>query len=183
MFRLLSLFFFIFFFFFNDTATTDIYTLSLHDALPLSAPPPEPARKRPRAAPGARTPPGEMTPAGRAPPNGACAPVARAGKSADLPPAPGRARRSGAPAPGLHAPPSRRAFHSTTRAATGHRAGGTQDQPGHVGRGRASIPCLRRPSPTRARSMALAGLRPPTCFQELPWGCYGFARPSPAPGD
>src|SRR2546426_11484892 len=30
---LLSLFFF---FFFNDTATTEIYTLSLHDALPIS---------------------------------------------------------------------------------------------------------------------------------------------------
>src|SRR5216683_7865421 len=29
-------FFFFFFFFFNDTATTEIYTLSLHDALPLS---------------------------------------------------------------------------------------------------------------------------------------------------
>src|SRR3989475_9618133 len=27
---------FIFFFFFNDTATTEIYTLSLHDALPIS---------------------------------------------------------------------------------------------------------------------------------------------------
>src|SRR6266436_8561507 len=26
-----------FFFFFNDAATTDIYTLSLHDALPISA--------------------------------------------------------------------------------------------------------------------------------------------------
>src|SRR2546430_8671770 len=31
-----SLWFF-FFFFFNDTATTEIYTLSLHDALPISA--------------------------------------------------------------------------------------------------------------------------------------------------
>src|SRR5215472_19137367 len=30
---------FIFFFFFNDTPTTDIYTLSLHDALPISAAP------------------------------------------------------------------------------------------------------------------------------------------------
>src|SRR2546422_9755467 len=33
----------IFFFFFNDTATTEIYTLSLHDALPISrtySPPP-----------------------------------------------------------------------------------------------------------------------------------------------
>ena len=28
-------FFFLFFFFFNDTATTEIYTLSLHDALPI----------------------------------------------------------------------------------------------------------------------------------------------------
>src|SRR5258707_3496590 len=28
--------FFHFFFFFNDTATTEIYTLSLHDALPIS---------------------------------------------------------------------------------------------------------------------------------------------------
>src|SRR2546430_15957726 len=32
---LLSLKFLIFFFFFNDTATTEIYTLSLHDALPI----------------------------------------------------------------------------------------------------------------------------------------------------
>src|SRR6267143_613072 len=29
-------FFFFIFFFFNDTATTEIYTLSLHDALPIS---------------------------------------------------------------------------------------------------------------------------------------------------
>src|SRR6476620_12652933 len=34
-FSLLFLFFFGFFFF-NDTATTEIYTLSLHDALPIS---------------------------------------------------------------------------------------------------------------------------------------------------
>ena len=34
-----SFFFFFFsFFFFNDTATTEIYTLSLHDALPISRP-------------------------------------------------------------------------------------------------------------------------------------------------
>src|SRR2546426_10899319 len=31
----LLLLFFFFFFFFNDTATTEIYTLSLHDALPI----------------------------------------------------------------------------------------------------------------------------------------------------
>src|SRR6266496_6431961 len=30
-----SVFVFFFFFFFNDTATTEIYTLSLHDALPI----------------------------------------------------------------------------------------------------------------------------------------------------
>src|SRR5215212_11699166 len=30
-------FMFFFFFFFNDTATTEIYTLSLHDALPIDA--------------------------------------------------------------------------------------------------------------------------------------------------
>src|SRR2546421_3067343 len=36
---------FCFFFFFNDTATTEIYTLSLHDALPISA-----LRTRARAA-------------------------------------------------------------------------------------------------------------------------------------
>src|SRR5579871_3780156 len=30
-------FLFFFFFFFNDTATTEIYTLSLHDALPISS--------------------------------------------------------------------------------------------------------------------------------------------------
>src|SRR2546426_12296307 len=42
---LFSVFFFIitlytlfFFFFFNDTATTEIYTLSLHDALPIWSP-------------------------------------------------------------------------------------------------------------------------------------------------
>src|SRR2546422_5159360 len=37
---------FFFFFFFNDTATTEIYTLSLHDALPISrvVAPPDRAR-------------------------------------------------------------------------------------------------------------------------------------------
>src|SRR6267143_7199747 len=32
----LSFSYIVFFFFFNDTATTEIYTLSLHDALPIS---------------------------------------------------------------------------------------------------------------------------------------------------
>jgi len=39
----LLVFVFLFFFFFNDTATTEIYTLSLHDALPI-------CRTRPAAA-------------------------------------------------------------------------------------------------------------------------------------
>src|SRR2546430_5701038 len=38
------------FFFFNDTATTEIYTLSLHDALPISRLVPEAARLVPEAA-------------------------------------------------------------------------------------------------------------------------------------
>src|SRR6266850_4880703 len=39
------LFFFIFFFFFNDTATTEIYTLSLHELF-RSRPPRSPAPRR-----------------------------------------------------------------------------------------------------------------------------------------
>src|SRR3712207_3936634 len=37
------------FFFFNDTATTEIYTLSLHDALPISSPAPSAASAEPQA--------------------------------------------------------------------------------------------------------------------------------------
>src|SRR5215510_16006879 len=41
------------FFFFNDTATTEIYTLSLHDALPISRRPTCPRRRcPPRRGPG-----------------------------------------------------------------------------------------------------------------------------------
>src|SRR5476651_2898336 len=38
-------------FFFNDTATTEIYTLSLHDALPISRPAPPRAARRCRRSP------------------------------------------------------------------------------------------------------------------------------------
>src|SRR3712207_7563981 len=60
------------FFFFNDTATTEIYTLSLHDALPISAGPGVPRRgpgPRPGTSPAAR-PPGRRrsVPAAPAPP-------------------------------------------------------------------------------------------------------------------
>src|SRR5256885_14880096 len=60
------------FFFFNDTATTEIYTLSLHDALPICPPRhPAGAADRRRAAgaqghPGDR-PPGEGPPRSREP--------------------------------------------------------------------------------------------------------------------
>src|SRR2546422_2054231 len=43
-----------FFFFFNDTATTEIYTLSLHDALPIwsrTSSPPSPRRADARRSP------------------------------------------------------------------------------------------------------------------------------------
>src|SRR2546429_3271600 len=52
-----------FFFFFNDTATTEIYTLSLHDALPISC---RQALPRPhdRAAP---CPSAARSPSGRVP--------------------------------------------------------------------------------------------------------------------
>src|SRR5437762_14217675 len=49
-----------FFFFFNDTPTTEIYTLSLHDALPIcrattsSSPRCAASRRRPPRSPGAR---------------------------------------------------------------------------------------------------------------------------------
>src|SRR5260370_37232140 len=51
MFFTLSLPLFLYlFFFFNDTATTEIYTLSLHDALPISSP------MRTETLPSSRTP-------------------------------------------------------------------------------------------------------------------------------
>src|SRR2546430_4405475 len=47
------------FFFFNDTATTEIYTLSLHDALPISRSG-DPGRRDGRAAAAARLPPAAL---------------------------------------------------------------------------------------------------------------------------
>src|SRR3712207_7973815 len=46
----------LFFFFFNDTATTEIYTLSLHDALPISGHRLVPGRVRCPAVGGGRDP-------------------------------------------------------------------------------------------------------------------------------
>src|SRR2546423_3220127 len=75
---------FFIFFFFNDTATTEIYTLSLHDALPICPRPRSPAGPAPRA-PRTRTHPRRPECAIPA----VCAPVDRpAGRS------PARHRRS-----------------------------------------------------------------------------------------
>src|SRR5215475_15892339 len=51
-------FFFSFFFFFNDTATTEIYTLSLHDALPILRRVDHHARLADRAPERSQRPPG-----------------------------------------------------------------------------------------------------------------------------
>src|SRR5215813_15656616 len=50
--------FVLFFFFFNDTATTEIYTLSLHDALPVSCWPSGFPRSRARRSPRSTAPTG-----------------------------------------------------------------------------------------------------------------------------
>src|SRR5256886_6905593 len=71
------------FFFFNDTATTEIYTLSLHDALPISS-------RRPPAAPGSL----------RSPDSASCLrgsrarrhPLRSAAWGSPAPPPPGRSR-------------------------------------------------------------------------------------------
>src|SRR2546425_2740636 len=48
-----------FFFFFNDTATTEIYTLSLHDALPISTSPASAVGVRGACGPSAALAPGK----------------------------------------------------------------------------------------------------------------------------
>src|SRR6266545_8327819 len=52
----MGLWFFFFFFFFNDTATTEIYTLSLHDALPIWASGPTRRYRGPRGVMTRRSP-------------------------------------------------------------------------------------------------------------------------------
>src|SRR3712207_8119756 len=55
------------YFFFNDTATTEIYTLSLHDALPISSTPRRCSRRR--SPPWSRPwPPAGSTPPSSSPP-------------------------------------------------------------------------------------------------------------------
>src|SRR3712207_8805586 len=71
-------------FFFNDTATTEIYTLSLHDALPIS---------RERALPGGQ-PPGPPLERGHARGPLRARPRARGGHPAPRPPLRRRDRKS-----------------------------------------------------------------------------------------
>src|SRR3712207_8644996 len=77
-------------FFFNDTATTEIYTLSLHDALPIS-PGGGPAAARGLHAGGAR---GEALPHRQPPAAGRGAPPGRGGARAGRAGVPGRDRKS-----------------------------------------------------------------------------------------
>src|SRR2546430_12347793 len=63
VFRLLVML--VFYFFFNDTATTEIYTLSLHDALPISTGRPSPRHRAGRRAGARARSPADRRPAGR----------------------------------------------------------------------------------------------------------------------
>src|SRR5256885_14900713 len=93
-----------FFFFFNDTATTEIYTLSLHDALPICGRGPvaaEPAVPHPGQGQGARGDDGRRAAggAGRRPADGDGRPVHGHGRLRG-----GRAARSGEHTPALPSP-------------------------------------------------------------------------------
>src|SRR5947208_13598635 len=84
-----------FFFFFNDTATTEIYTLSLHDALPIS----RSHSGRSTAAPSWRS----RRP-NRAALHHSCRRAARPSARPRLSSIGGRDRGSGSPPPALSAP-------------------------------------------------------------------------------
>src|SRR5216683_1279217 len=125
-----------FFFFFNDTATTEIYTLSLHDALPISArnwprPSNGTTQKGPAASAPSRTSSSTNSPP---PPASAAAPAAWApspnapgstSPGPSGPPSPGSAARHPTPphtstrpsAPARSAPTPSRGSRTLTRAA------------------------------------------------------------------
>src|SRR6266540_4996886 len=102
-------FFNIYFFFFNDTATTEIYTLSLHDALPISA-----FSLGPRSVSIPRTvrgrglgPPGLEMAIGDEGSRGGCPASPYASESRSAPTATGPMRRRGSRKPGVFSIDSR----------------------------------------------------------------------------
>src|ERR1041385_9394451 len=135
---------FFFFFFFNDTATTEIYTLSLHDALPISALARPMGRDRVGAdhsrGRGHRRLGARGAPAGAALPRPAPDPADRRGRVAR----PGRrvARHGwGAPPP---RPDRRRGGHRARRT----RAGAARHRDRHRTRAAAVAGCARSEEPT-----------------------------------
>src|SRR6266498_1927962 len=84
-------FYFFFFFFFNDTATTEIYTLSLHDALPIRGVRFPPRNASPRLAPRRRGGPRHRPPLPRV--SGAGARRSHGLRRLPDPGLPGRARQ------------------------------------------------------------------------------------------
>src|SRR5215204_229013 len=84
---------FIFFFVFNDTATTEIYTLSLHDALPISTGPDSPVKRR-RGPANAHCPVRRWIPPGYSTRRADSRPAVAGGQKRDDPPLPSYPRRS-----------------------------------------------------------------------------------------
>src|SRR2546422_10600423 len=153
---MLSYFIFLFFFFFNDTATTEIYTLSLHDALPIC----RAGRRAPAREPRCPAGGGRRRRVPRGARSGAGLPERGAGPGATLRGARGRLpaardgrhairdgnggvprRRAGRTPEGLRV---RRAPGEAPRPAAGQRAGGSG--------GRRSLARLRRRAEPRLRA-------------------------------
>src|SRR6266481_4225935 len=135
---------FIFFFFFNDTATTEIYTLSLHDALPIYRRAHRPAPHPAHAHGGARGRPPRGHPLSRREALSGAHAGARRARNRPHPPDPG--------APGSHWLP-RRGRSAVCRAPPGSRRL-------HAGAGRRAS-CLPAPGAARRASEAdTSGERP-----------------------
>src|SRR5215204_5817425 len=159
---MLIIFYLFLFFFFNDTATTEIYTLSLHDALPISALPPW-TRPRPTVGRDARGPLGRAA-CDRGRPRASLAPrtVTPGGG-----PGPGRPpRRPDRPRP--FRPPRASAHRARCRSGGGRGVGATRrrtrarslrpagvSRPGGLGRRRRDL--LRLPGSRRHETCRPAG--------------------------
>src|SRR2546425_11880687 len=129
----------LFFFFFNDTATTEIYTLSLHDALPISARAPTTGTHRPGGA-------GRRRGAGRRA-------VRRSPSSSTLPVVRGR---SGEP---------KIASFRGERRALPHRPSPLQEQGAGSGEQHGNKTCSRLPAPCSLNGV----LTPPSPARRTGW--------------